>query len=405
MIKVHKIQLNPTIKQQELFIKSCGVARFTYNWALHKWTEDYKKGVRQSAYSLIKHINSIKRYEFPWMMEVSKTCCQYPIHNLEYAFKKMWKDKYGHPKFKKKGVKDSFISVENNAAFKQSNKKIWLPRIGWVKCHEDLRFEGKINYVAVKRVASKWFAFVNVDIYNDTTTISKEEGVVGVDLGIKTMMVTSNGTIYENPMALKRTLKTLKRAQRSLSRKKKGSSNRKKQQNKVANIYYRISNIRKDAVHKATTDLVNKFGTIVIEDLNVKGMVKNHNLAQALFDVSFGEIRRQITYKCKWKGVNLIVADRFYPSSKTCSCCGIKKETLKLSERLFRCDACGISIDRDMNAAINLKNLAVGALSIVSGEVKPCGADSNILSDQNRMAKNQEISNLSIKLKQLKQSK
>ena len=358
MHKSHKIKLNPTKAQKIFFEKSFGTARFTYNWALVKWQEMYKVGEKPTAYTLVKHINSIKRVEFPWMLEVGKTCCQYPIHNLEAAYKKMWKEKSGYPKFKKKGVKDSFVAVENKNQFKQKDKKIWIPRLGWVKCYEDLRFEGKTNSVVVNKRAGMYFAVINIET-NNIPTKSENQAVVGIDLGIKTLATLSDGTVFENPKALKSNLKCLKRLQRGLSRKVKGSNNRKRQQQRLAKKYYKVSCIRSNALHQATSYITKTYGTIVLEGLNVKGMSKNIKLSQAISDVGFGEFRRQIEYKAKWNGVDVVIANRFYPSSKLCSCCGHKKEVLKLSERTYNCSNCGASIDRDLNASKNLANLAL----------------------------------------------
>ena len=356
--KAHKIKLNPTENQKIFFEKSFGTARFTFNWALNKWKEDYKLGNKQSAYSLIKYINSIKKTDFPWMQDVGKTCSQYAIHNVESAYKKMWKEKTGYPKFKKKGVRDSFVAIEKYRDFKQKNGKLWIPRLGWVKCHEDLRFEGKVNNVVISKKAGMYFASINI-ISNEAPIISENQTVVGVDLGIKQLATCSDGTVFENPKALKSNLKSLKRLQRSVSSKVKGSSNRKKAIEKLAKKHYKVSNIRKNALHQATSVLAKNYGTIVIEDLNVQGMGKNHRLAQAISDVGFGDFRNQLEYKVKWYGSNVIVANRFFPSSKICSCCGNKKETLKLSERIYNCHVCGNSIDRDLNASKNLANLAL----------------------------------------------
>ncbi|MEO6637974.1 MAG: transposase [Ginsengibacter sp.] len=357
MVKAHVIKLYPTKTQEKLFRQSCGVARFSYNWALNKWKEDFKTGIKQSAYDLIRHLNSIKRIEFPWMQETSKCCSQYAIHHVEAAYKKMWKEKKGYPKFKKKGINDSFVAVENSQAFNQSNFKIRIPKIGKVKCAENLRFDGKVNNVVVKRVADLWFAVINIEVVpNETPAVNKNQVTVGVDLGIKSMMVLSDGTVFENPKALKSNLKRLKQRQRRLSKKQKGSANRKKQQIKVARTYYRISCIRKNAIHQATTFIVKKYDRIIIEDLNVKGLIRNSKVSQAISDVSFGEIARQLTYKAAWKGKETVKADRFFASSKICSDCGHKKETLKLSDRNYKCENCGLTIDRDLNAAKNLAN-------------------------------------------------
>ena len=390
MHKTHKIQLIPTESQKNLLHQSFGVRRHSYNWALAKWKELYELGEKPSAYTLIKLQNSIKKNEFPFYKDVNKCASQYAIHDLESSFKKMWKEKSGYPRFKKKGIKDSYIAVENNTKFKQKDKKIWLPRIGWVKTHENLRFEGKVNYVAVKRVANKYFAVVNI-MTNDTPTICKSQDVVGIDLGIKTLLTCSDGKTFENPKSLLRGLKSLKRSQRSLSRKKKGSFNRKKQVKVLAKKHYKISCMRKNALHQATSYLAKNYGTIVIEDLNVKGMFKNRKLSQAVIDASFGEFKRQITYKSQWNGVKLIVADRFFASSKICSCCGQKKEVLKLSERVFKCSNCENKLDRDLNAAINLANLA---LLSNREEVKPVEQTQCALSNQRGVAMKQELNNL-----------
>lgn len=386
MHKTHKIQLIPTNSQKNLLHQSFGVKRHSYNWALAKWKELYELGEKPSAYKLIKLQNSIKKNEFPFYKNVNKCAPQYAIHDLESAFKKMWKEKYGHPKFKKKGVKDSYVAVEGEKDFKQKYKKLWIPRIGWFRCHENLRFNGKVNNIVIKRVADKYFAFINI-ITNETPTICENQAVVGVDLGIKTLLTCSNGKTFENPKSLLRGLKSLKRSQRSLARKKKGSLNRKKQIKVVAKKHYKISCIRKNALHQATSYLVKNYGTIVIEDLNVKGMVKNHKLAQAINDASFGEFKRQITYKSEWRGVKLIVADRFFASSKICSCCGQKKEVLKLSERVFKCSNCENKLDRDLNAAINLANLAL----LSNREEVKLVEQTQMFEQSNRVAMNQEL--------------
>lgn len=400
MIKAHQIKLNPTKSQEKFLRQSCGVARFAFNWALNKWQQDYKVGIKQSAYSLIKHLNSIKKTEFPWMQETGKTCGQYAIHNVEAAYKKMWKEKSGYPKFKKKGVKDSFVAVENSLSFKQSDFKIHIPRIGKVKCAENLRFEGKINNVVVKRIADMWFAVINIEVPDSIPALKQSTGdnqaIVGIDFGIKTMMVLSDGTVYENPKALQNNLKCLKRLQRGLSRKVKGSNNRKKQQMKVARKHYRISNIRKNAIHQATTEIVKKYDKIIIETLKPKNMAKNHKLAQAVNDVSFGEIARQLTYKCLWSGKELVKADQWFASSKLCSCCGYKKEILKLSERIYKCENCGLRIDRDLNAAKNLANY--GSTLKYKG-TKACGESSEPRKVQ-RTSKKHEINKLSNKIVQ-----
>lgn len=375
MIHTHSIKLYPNNKQETFFRRSCGVARFSYNWALANWKELYEKGEKPSAYTLIKLQNAIKRMEYPWMLYVGKCAPQYAIHNLESAFKKMWKDGSGYPRFKKKGVKDTFVAVENCYQFKQTNKKIWIPRLGWVRCAEDLRFEGKVNNIVVKRIADHWFACVNIEIPKETPVVSENQAIIGVDLGIKSMAVTSDGQVFENPRALRSKLKSLKRHQRSLSRKVKGSKNRFRQRMHVARLHYKISCIRNTSIHQVTTSIVNSAGIIVLEDLAVRNMVKNHHIAQAISDVSPSEFRRQIEYKAKWQGKTVIIADRFFPSSKTCSCCGWKDVNQTLSDRVFNCQQCGMVINRDLNAA---KNLARYGSTAKYAESEACGEGSSV---------------------------
>lgn len=391
MIKSHQIQLNPTKSQTVLLQKSCGVARHSFNWALEVWQKQYRRGKKPSAYTLIKLQNSIKKKVMPFYLEVNKCAVQYAIHNLENSYKKMWNQGNGYPKFKKKGSKDSYVALENSKSFKQNNSKIWLPRIGWVKCYENLRFEGKVNNVVVKRIADKWFAVVNVDTYNQSPTKSENKAIIGVDMGILNMMFASDGTIYDNPKAYKKAQKSLIRCQKKLSKKVRGSNNSKKQQILLAKKHYRIKCIRSNAIHQATTDLVRKAKTIVIEDLDVKGMFKNKYLSKSLTDVSFGEIKRQLVYKCKWYGVELIFAERFYPSSKLCYNCGHKKEVLKLNERVYNCSNCNISIDRDFNASKNLASL--GTTHSTSGS-KACGEVSSTVEIQCSTFENHEINHL-----------
>lgn len=394
MVKAHKIKIYPTKSQEIILMKSCGVARYSYNWALTTWKEMYEEGWTPSAAELNKLINRIKREQMPFFMEVSKTAPQYAIRNLEKAFKSFFGKKTKYPRYKKRGRRDSFVAIDNSNAFNQRDFKIHIPRVGKIKCSENLRFEGKVNHVVVTRVANMWFANINIEIPDSIPALKQNTGdsqaIVGVDFGIKTMMVLSNGTIYENPKALKKNLRRLKIRQRRLSKKLKGSKNRRKEQMVVARHHYKISCIRSNAIHEATSQIIANFDKIVVEDLNVAGMIKNRNLAQSLSDVAFGEMRRQLIYKSQWAGKELVVADRFFPSSKTCSCCGHKKKELKLSDRIYKCDNCGSEIDRDLNAA---KNLAAYRPTSKSEESYACGG-SETTPKGKCLPVNQELSNL-----------
>lgn len=390
MVKAHQIRIYPTKSQEVLFRKSCGVARFSYNWALAKWKEMYESGKRPSAYALIKLQNSIKKQQFPFFSEVSKNAPQYAIHNVEKAFNNFFNKNAKYPRFKKKGIKDSFVAVENKEEFKQRDFKIWIPRIGWTKCAENLRFEGKVNNVSVRRIANLWFAIVNIEVPESEPLkpIGGESQAIGIDFGISYLMVLSDGTFIKNPRALQRNLKRLKQRQRRLSKKQKGSNNQKKQQIKVGRIHYRVSCIRKNAIHDATSNIIKKYDKIIVEDLNVRGMVKNRNLSRALSDASFGEIARQLKYKALWHGKEMVVADRWFASSKICSNCGNKKGTISLSERIYKCDNCGLEINRDLNAA---KNLASYSPTPKCGESNASGFGSSVAEMQHSLKLKEEV--------------
>lgn len=388
MNKAHKIKLYPTKEQESFFRRSCGVSRFAYNWALSKWKEDYKNGIKNSGYDLSKKLNAIKRIEFPWMMEVGKCAPQRGIMAVEHAYKKMWKEKSGFPKFKKRGLKDSFVAVENKISFKLKDHKLWIPRLGWVKCAENLRFEGKVNKVTVNRRANMWFATINIETPDQIPAKCESQATVGIDLGIKTMMVLSDGTTFENPKALKRNMRRLKMRQRRMARKQKRSSNRYKAQMRVARKHYEISCIRNTAINQATTFILKKYDKIVIEGLDVGSMYKHKGIAKQLADVSFAEIKRQLKYKSEWMGKTLILADQYFPSSKTCSSCGAIKDKLKLSERTYNCSSCGLKIDRDLNAA---KNLAVYSPTLKCKESHASGAITEASLARNTVAVNEEV--------------
>jgi len=377
MLKVHKIRLNPNLEQRIYFAKACGVARMAYNWALSEWEQQYKEGKKPSEMALRKQLNAVKAKEFPWMLEVTKNAPQQAIKNLGIAYKNAFyrqktgqqtgsdKNPYGFPRPKKKFINDSF-RADNGPARKGADavlvegKKIKLSKIGWVRMAETIRFEGQIKSVIISRQADKWFAAISIDT-EDILHERKADSICGIDLGIKHLATLSDGSKKEGAKALNVLLKKKQRLQRELCRRQKGSENRRKTKLKLAKLEKRISDTRNDAHHKATTDIVLHNQVIVMENLNVKGMLKNHKLAKHLTDQAFGEFKRQIEYKADWYGSKMAYVDRFFPSSKTCNACGYIKEDLKLSDRLFICPDCGYKEDRDVNAAKNIRDNAVMA--------------------------------------------
>jgi putative transposase len=367
MILAHKIALHPTTEQAAYFARACGTARFAWNWALSEWQRQYKEGGKPSEAALRKQLNAAKREHFPWMLEVTKVAPQQAIKNLGAAFKRFFEGKAKYPRFKKKGIHDSFRAENGPGTFAFDEKRIKLPVVGWVKMREILRLEGKILSATVSRVADRWFVSVTVEVAHQVP-VRENQAVGGVDLGVKALATMSDGGAVEGPKALRSNLKKLRRLSRSLSRKVKGSANRRKAKAKIARLHTRISNIRKDGLHKLTTELVNRFAVIGIEDLNVKGMMANGKLSRAVADMGFHEFRRQLGYKAAMAGTRIVVADRWSPSSKTCSDSGHVVPTLPLSVRDWVCPACGSVHDRDRNAAINLMNIAA------SSAVTACGA-------------------------------
>lgn len=350
----HKIELKPNNKQKTYFAKACGTARFAWNWALAEWEKQYQQGKKPSGMSLKKEFNAIKKSQFPWTKEVTKYAAQQPFLELQEAWVRFFKKQARAPKFKKKGKStDAFYIGADHV--KVAHKKIRIPRLSWVRMRESLRFEGKIHSVTISRTADRWFASIQVEVSERLFKPCCSTQTVGVDLGINKLATLSNGIAFEAPKPLGKNLKMLKRYQRKLQKKQKGSAGRYKAQMKCARTHVKISNIRKDTLHKITTYIAGHYAQIGIEDLNVKGMVKNHNLARHIQDIGLGEFRRQLEYKSKMRGNVIHLADRYFPSSKTCSRCGAIKAAMDLSERTFVC-GCGLKMDRDLNASINLRD-------------------------------------------------
>jgi len=317
--------------------------------------------------ALRRQLNRIKGEQFPWMLEVTKNAPQMAIIQLGAAFKNFFAGRAKYPRFRKKGLHDRF-SISNDQ-FSLDGSRIRIPCLGWVRMRETLRFTGKPMSATVSRVAERWFVSITVNVQNNLPLPkAKNQGSVGVDLGVSALATLSTGEVITGPQAHKALLCRLQRLSRGLSRKVKGSKNRKKARAKLARLHTRVGNIRRDGLHQLTTHLTRRFHTIGIENLNVKGMVKNRHLARAVSDMGFFEFRRQLEYKAAQRGAMIVVADRWYPGSKTCSACGHKMEVLPLAVREWVCPECASIHDRDANAAINLRNLAVSSTVSACGE-------------------------------------
>jgi putative transposase len=376
-MKSIKIRLELNNHERTLAAQHAGTARYAYNWGLAKSQESYQAtGKRPSAVDLHKFWVVHKNTEAVWAKEVSKCSPQQAFRNLDTAYKRSFQMKNVRlPRFKKKGRHDSFYL---EGSIRTQGNRIKLPRIGWLRCSENLPTGVLLKNVTVSRQANHWFVSFKVPYARKTQPL-ENQSIVGVDLGIKTLATVSEGTIFENRRPYRQHKRKLRWAQRQASKKYiKGKSNPNQSKNyqkaqaKVAQIHYKIACIRKDTLHQVTTQLAQNHGEVVIEDLNVKGMSRNHKLSSAILDGGFYEFRRQLTYKCDWYGSKLTVVDRFYPSSKTCSGCSKVKKELALKERTYCCEHCGLKIDRDLNAAINLRNQSVSYTAVnACGVSKP----------------------------------
>jgi putative transposase len=371
--RTHKIQIDPTYKQQGYFSKGCGIARFAWNWGLSKWKEQYQAGSRVSALELKKEFNRRKEKEFPWVYEVTKYACQQPFIHLQKAFQGFFNKTAKYPKYKKKGINDSFYIGGDQV--RVVGKYVKIPNLGWVRLRESLRFEGKINGVTISRKADHWFISVNVQT-SQVPSACESQAAVGVDLGIKTFATLSNGKSIPSNQPLRKKLGKLRRLQRRLSRRKQGSQNRKRAKSDVAKIHYKIANCRNDFLHKVTTGLTEQYKNIVIEDLDISKMLQKKKLSRLISDSGWHEFRRQLSYKAELRGNKIFIADKWYASSKRCSGCDNYKEELALSERTYSCEKCGQKLDRDLNAAICLEQL----LSTVSSTgIDACGQDGSVV--------------------------
>jgi putative transposase len=358
MLLGFKTELKLNNHQKTQLAKHCGVARHAWNWGLGltKQILDHNKANPEdkikfpTAVDLHKWLVALVKPNFSWYYEVSKCAPQYALRQLAEAWKQAFALCKKPPRFKKKGRADSF-TVDGSLAVEPFRVKV--PVVGWLKTYERLPVDQKPKSFTISRTADRWFVSWKIEI--EPTNESKSVAVVGVDLGIKSLATLSTGEVFEGAKSYRKYEKKLSRLQWLNRHKVKGSNNWKKAQVQIAKLHLKIANIRKDTLHKLTTYLAKNHGRIGIEDLNVSGMMANHKLAKAVADMGFYEFRRQLEYKCELYGSELVVVDRWLASSKTCSKCGVKGQTLSLSERVFECNFCGFKLDRDLNASINLE--------------------------------------------------
>ena len=357
MIKTHKLTLNPNSDQTAWFYQQCGYAKFAYNQALSDFKTELSSDTFLSKNQLSSRFNEKKKH-FDWTSSQDQRAAKYAIDHLGCAVDNYVAKRAGFPKFKKRGCKHSYQTDEQSVKF--DGKRIKLPKIGWVKTFETLRFVGRIVSVTISRTAHRWFASVSVEVADTEVVDMSTHPTIGIDVGINTLATLDDGTKFENRKPLKRFERKLKREQRKLSRKVFLSQNWYKQKRVVERINYRVACIRRDAHHKATTDIVRRASKIGIETLSVRNLLKNRKLSRSLSDAALGGFLEKLRTKALSLGIPIVQADRFFASSKMCSSCGHKKEDLTLSDREYQCSNCGYCEDRDVNAAINLRNLAAG---------------------------------------------
>ena len=392
VVQAYRFALDPTPAQERALRSHAGAARFAWNWGLARCRERHAaEGKWFSAAELHKLWNAEKKVDpgLAWWAESSKCAYQEAFRNLDRALRDYVKSRNGErrgrrlgfPKFKKRGkCRDSFRLT---GAIGCGRGTVTLPRLGRIRTHEPvLKLAHKIDNgtarilsATVSRTAQRWFVSFTVEVYRDVPGRHARPGTaVGVDLGVKALLtgVDDRGRLIEvaGPESLRAGLRRLRRASRAHSRKQPGSAGRRKGAARLARIHGRIADLRADALHKATTALAARYETVVVEDLNVTGMIANRRLARAVSDQGFGAARRMLGYKTAREGGTLLVADRWYPSSKRCSGCGSVKAKLTLAERVYQCDACGLVMGRDVNAARNLLSLAASG----ADSLNACGA-------------------------------
>jgi putative transposase len=380
MIKAHKIRFHPTSEQANYFARAAGTSRFVWNWALAEWNRQYEAGEKPTAFLLKKQFNEIRREQFPWTWEVTKNASDQPILDLGKAFTAFFEGKARRPRFKsKKRSKPSFYLA--NDQFELGDHRIWVPKLGWVNMAENLRFQGKVTGARITKTADWWFVSLTVEIPD--VLPEKRQAAVGIDVGLNRLVTLSTGEGYENQAFLKTTLKKLRQANKRLHRRKRGSANREKARRQVARLHYRISCMRDDVLHKLTTRLADCYGIIGIEDLNLKGLLKNRRLARSFSDAALGKLLSLLTSKVEQRGGQVQKVGRFFPSSKTCHSCGWKWEAMQLSDRVFLCQnpTCAyhqFEQDRDYNASLNILREALHLIGLIDQVVNGIGSDEDV---------------------------
>src|SRR5438309_8183294 len=358
MIKAHKIRLNPTPEQAHYFAKAAGTARYTFNWAVAEWKRQYEAGEKPSALKLRTQFNAIKKDQFPWVYDVTKCAVEGAFMDVAAAFKNFFEGrsagrKTGYPKFKsKKRSRASFYLA--NDKFTVGDHWIDVPKLGRVNMAESLRFSGKILSARLSKNASWWFVSITVEMPDEM--ISNQKPPVGIDVGLNRLATLSDGRWYENQRPLTHQLKKLRRLNKELARRTKGGKNWQKTKEKLRRLHAEIACIRLDWLHKLTTEIAKSSGIVAVEDLHVKGLIRNRCLSRSFSDAAVGRLLDLLESKFPRQGGMLLKVDRFFPSSQLCHWCRARKDDLTLADRVFVCPDpdCGYIGDRDENASWNI---------------------------------------------------
>ena len=364
MLKSYKYKLKPSEEQIVLLNKHFGSIRFTYNFFLNERKKEYEINKNTiNYYDNAKSLTELKKQEeFSWLNEINSQSLQDSLKNLETAYKNFFRFKKGFPKFKSKHDKNSFCVPQK---VKIENGKLKIPKFNDpIDLILSRSFTGTIKQATISKTPTNEY-FVSILAETEHNKFPKTGKSIGLDLGIKDFIITSDGYKYKNNQYTKTYAKKLKEHQQHLSRKTKNSNRYQKQKIKVATIHKKITNSRLDNLHKVSTELIKKYDLIALEDLNIKGMIKNHKLSKHISDVSWGKFVTMLTYKAEWNDKKIVKIDRFFPSSKTCNCCGYINQNLKLDMREWTCPSCKTRLDRDLNASINI--LKEGYKQISSG--------------------------------------
>lgn len=366
MLRAYKYKLKPNRMQIDTLLKYFGCVRFVYNWGLTLKMESYKENGQTISYTdLAKRLTELKKdKETLWLSECPIVSLQQSLRTLENAFTGFFRKKTNYPKFKSKKHSKNVLKFIGSEHFDFENWRVKLPKIGWVNLCKNKPFDKNqcrqgTTTVSRDRCGTFWVTVVVDDMKpaQPKTKVVKETAV-GIDLGIRDYAILSDGTKFPNPKYYESRLKTLARLQKRFAKTKPGSNRHEKARLNIAKCYRKITNMKNDTIHKLTTGIIKEFDNICIEDLNIEGMMKSHNLAMAIQSASWGEFIRQLNYKAEWYGKNIIKIGRFEPSSKLCHKCGYINNGLSLKDREWVCPICGEKHDRDVNAAINIKNIA-----------------------------------------------